>query len=194
MNKLLFRLYTKLRFAICPIDEVIKRIPTNAKSLIDIGSGFGIFANYIKVKKPKLLVTASELEQSRVDSAKKYLSSNVSFIAKDASKEDFYDYDVITMVDLLHHMPSLLQRRLFLNLEKQTKKGVRIIIKDIEKRKGFRYTWNYVHDSLMTGFDKLYFLSQDDFKQLVKGFKIIEIKRIWTLAPYPHIIIVLEKC
>lgn len=187
--------YIYLRLAICPFDRIVDFLPKSSKKVIDIGGGFGLFADYLKFRNPKLSITVSELDESRMSFAKKYMNKDIKFVTKDASIESFKSYDTITMIDLLHHMPTSLQEKLFKNISSQSKKGTFILVKDIEKDYSFKYYWNYFHDKVMTKGDRLYFRTDKSFKKLFKsnGLKLVIRKRLKTTAPYPHILYLLEK-
>ena len=110
------KIYFKIRPLILPIDDILKWIPANS-SILDLGCGKGILANYIKNFNSYLGV---DLVVPLSDNTKiKFKKSNcLSFIENDISK-----YNTFLIIDLLHHIPKKLQLSLKpqLNLNYQKK-------------------------------------------------------------------------
>lgn len=187
--------YVYLRLLICPFDKIYLSTLRlkNINKVLDIGGGYGIFVDYLKFKNKNLIIEASEFNKNRVKIGKEVIDKTIVFSQKDASKEKFENYDLITMIDLLHHISYEKQEEIFKNISKTNSY---ILIKDIEKDYfDPRYYWNLIHDKLMTKGDKLYFRSDKSFTNIFKKnkFKVLYKKRIFTLAPYPHIIYIIKK-
>lgn len=186
------RAYLYLRLLVCPFEIIEREIPVKAKTMLDVGAGYGIFADYIAYMRPKIRIAASEYNKARVEAARSKLSSNVHFVTKDAMRETFSGYDCITIIDVVHHIPTKGQELLFNKIKAQAKNGTTIIVKDIEKRPGFQYMWNWLHDIIMTR-ENAYYLSNSDFQSLFHraGLKVIKTRRI-KHPFYPHVLYVLR--
>ena len=100
--------FIKIRFWDAPFLEVEKLIPLKAK-ILDLGCGEGIFTNFLGISSPQRAITGIEINQDRLSQADRGVS-NVSFKKGDATKVLLFNYDVVVMFHLLHHLTSFNQQ------------------------------------------------------------------------------------
>ena len=190
---LLSRIYNRLRLILIPFKKIEKYVPEG--TVLDVGCGYGLFSIYLALSS-KRDVIGSDLDKDRISIAKKASKNinlnNIRFYAKDLM-DDMKDLDAIVMIDVLHHLSYKKQEILLKKAIRSLRKGGKIIIKDLETKKGFRYYWNYIHDKIMTMFEIQYFISSDNLVGFLKenGFKIKR-KDISNFF-YAHYLLICEK-
>jgi 2-polyprenyl-3-methyl-5-hydroxy-6-metoxy-1,4-benzoquinol methylase len=190
------RLNISLRWAICPFDLVEKHVPKKG-TVLDIGCGFGIFSHYLAVQSNQRKVIGIDLVKKRIEQANKLVSQeqNLSFESANILDHRLPEADVITMIDVLHHIPSTeLQSKLLKDCFISLKKYGQIIIKDVNKSPRWKYWWNYIHDYIMTkGEPVLYQDEKNVIKLLEKTGFILERTEIIGGYPYAHVIYIATK-
>lgn len=190
------RLYIKLRPLIVPFELIENHIPKKC-TVVDVGCGFGIFANFIALKSKHRIVIGMELIEKRISIAKKIYQNtpNLNFICGDITSTQIPKTDIITLVDVLHHIPILEQQE---NLLKScfsvlSDNGI-IIIKDVDTKPKWKYYWNYLHDYIMTKGESVLYQNQNNVKILLAkaGFKVEKVLEIKNY-PYAHILYIGKK-
>jgi len=193
---LFVRLYLKLRRLIIPFELIEKYVPKNG-TVVDIGCGYGIFANYLALKSTNRNVVGIDLIQKRISIAKKIYgqSTNLNFFCSNITDTQLPKADVITAIDVLHHIPSHdLQNKLLKSCYSVLKEGGKLILKDLDKKPKWKYLFNYIHDYLMTRGDPVLYQDESSIKNLLKnsGFKIEKTIKIQNY-PYSHILFLAQK-
>ncbi|MDD4026638.1 MAG: class I SAM-dependent methyltransferase [Candidatus Shapirobacteria bacterium] len=189
------RFYVYLRSIVLPLFQIESLLPPKG-SILDVGCGYGFTSIFFALKNKKRQIFGSEIESKRVLLAKKVSKSisNISFETSDLINKNKSKFDVVLAIDLLHHI-NFSQKKTFLKDAslKLKPKGL-LIIKDIDTTPIHKYFWNYIHDSIMTKFSKLYFLSSNQIENLLikNNFKIIKKGKYKNLF-YPHIFYVCQK-
>ena len=148
------RLKTVYRSYICPFDQILNLIPPESK-VFDIGCGSGSLLSLIDhFCKPEKL-GGIEIDDVLVENAKLLLSSSpvpVSVYKYDGITipEEIKEYDIITMIDVFHHVPKSIQITFFDQLYQKMSKGSVLIYKDIDAESVFVYA-NKLHDMVLAG-------------------------------------------
>lgn len=188
------KIYTYIRILTTPLFEIEKYVPKSGR-ILDIGCGMGIFSNLLCLMSESRSAIGFDISRKRVDLAKttaarkKQLSSYV----QDAKDVNFDGFSIITIVDLLHHMPYSEQedvlRKAYLGLESP---GT-VVLKDLEKKPIWKYFFHYVQDSISCR-SKLFFRSSMETINLLDdiGFTVTVIP-IESFLPYPNILYLCEK-
>ncbi len=186
------KVYTLLRLKLSPMIQLIQYLPGKG-DILDLGCGNGIFANILSLGDPGRKVYGVDLSSSRIDAAKRISEGNpnLEFVAGDVNTVHFDRFEVVTLIDLLHHMPYREQDTLLKKIYDKLDAGDALIIKDLEKAPYWKYIFHYVQDSISYR-ERLYFRSAEEMSEVLErtGFYVERI----TLAkdyPHPH---VLYKC
>lgn len=189
--KIIYRPY------ICPFGELLSNIKEN-KSIFDIGCGSGMFLLLVtKLRKPKKLA-GIEIDDKLVKNAQFLLQeTHIENIIETydgvSIPESIIDYDYVTMIDVLHHIP---KKQQFIFLEKvygNMSKGRVLILKDINASKKIWTIFNKLHDLLLAGEIGNEISLEQAIKWLEEiGFEIISKSTKQTLV-YPHYIIIARK-
>ena len=139
---------------ICPFSRILAQIQPDSK-VMDIGCGNGAFLFMIaKLCNPKS-VSGLEVNQELVDAATALLSSteipssvNIYDGVKLPSDLDSFKY--ITMIDVLHHIPSKIQEGMLTQIHKLMSIGSVLLLKDIDKSNPLVFA-NKIHDLILSG-------------------------------------------
>jgi len=190
------RLYLKLRSFIIPFDLIEKYVPKKG-NIVDIGCGYGIFANYLALKSSSRNVVGIDLVKKRISMANDIFGhlENLNFICSNITNTKLPKTDVITAIDVLHHIPTEeLQNKLLKSCYSVLNDGGKLILKDLDTKPRWKYLFNFIHDYLMTKGEPVLYQNQNNVKNLLKnaGFKLEEIIKIKNY-PYAHTLYISEK-
>ena len=197
----LVRAYCVVRFIIININmlHLLSFWMRGRVRVLEIGCGFGLFGCYFASRNPLLRYHGIDLDAGRIAMANRAVRhlklDNISFEAGDAGGELRVEdqYDVVIMMDLVHHIPDDAKQRLFATVQSRLKPGGRIVIKDIERKPAFKLLFTWVLDVLMTkGFDMWYW-DEPRFRGAVDPSFQMESYRIPHWLPYPHVLYVFSK-
>jgi len=190
------KLYLKLRPLIVPFGNVEKYVPKKG-NVVDIGCGYGIFANYLALQSTNRNVVGIDLNEKRISLANKIYSNlpNLNFICGDITNIQIPSTDVITVIDVLHHIPTADLQVKFLNsCYAALSNGGKLIVKDVDTRPMWKYLFNFIHDFLMTRGEPVLYQDQKTVNKFLNqiGFKVEKILKIRNY-PYAHILYVANK-
>ena len=128
--------------------------------------------------------------KSRVETAKKVSTKNshLDFVVGDVTTFYFKDYEIITLIDLLHHMPFPEQEDLLRKIYLRMNNGGLLLIKDLEKSPYWKYVFHYIQDSISYRGQRLHFRSAPEMQKLLNeiGF-CVETVSLASGYPHPHV-------
>jgi 2-polyprenyl-3-methyl-5-hydroxy-6-metoxy-1,4-benzoquinol methylase len=193
-----FRVTQRLRPFICPFRELIASVP-DASNILDVGCGAGLFI--------ALLATAGKINSARgVDPSHTAISvagemmtrlpksSTISF-ARVASEDTWSssDFDVVAMIDVMHHVPKDAQAAFFAQAVDRVAPGGLLVYKDIAERPFWRATANRVHDLLLAR-QWIHYVPLSSVKQWAsRSGLILEDFQTLNMLWYSHELLVLRK-
>lgn len=189
------QLFASIRKIICPFDRLIDKIPEHGYHL-DLGCGYGYFCSFLSGKKPNMDITGIELDERKIAIAyENYANEHIHFFTGDATAiKATKEYDSITCIDLLHHVPSNYHEDVLHVIYSNLKDDGIAIIKDMDKQPFLKYLWNYIHDIMMTRSIHMYYISKQELEQLVEknGFTLVDVQDVPN-ALYAHYYIACKK-
>jgi 2-polyprenyl-3-methyl-5-hydroxy-6-metoxy-1,4-benzoquinol methylase len=102
------------------------------------------------------------------------------------------DFDLITMVDVLHHIPKNIQKNILEQIFRKMKPGSRFLLKDIDAGSSLVY-FNKLHDLVLSKEvgNEISFVDAGNTLESI-GFKVLKAYKKRTFW-YPHYFILLEK-
>jgi len=192
------QLKVNYRPLICPLDELINNIGS-AESVFDIGCGSGQFALLIAEFSNVKRIGGVEIDERLVNNARKLLAPysgkvQIDFNAYDGSAlpASIGTYDLIFLVDVLHHIPKKFQAGFLAKVYSLMRPGARFVLKDIDASSPFVLS-NKMHDMVFAreiGNEWPYERAMKVTREI--GFKVVDSSKR-RMYVYPHYTIALEK-
>ncbi len=183
------KMYTLLRLQLAPMIKMIEYVPEKG-DILDLGCGNGIMANIISLGAPERKVFGVDLSAARIEAANRISrdNPNLEFVAGDVNTVPFERFEIVTLIDLLHHLPYDEQGKLLGKIYDKLDEDDVLIIKDLEKAPYWKYIFHYIQDTLSYR-DKLYFSSAEEMNKLLSeiGFTI-ETVSLASGYPHPHVL------
>ncbi len=193
-------IYTYLRFWEYPRLVRIETLLPKEGSIIDLGSGYGIFSNYAAAKSSKRQVLACEFDKEKTDIAKTAAKiggiNNIFFDNKDITKIPIKKASAIVIMHVLHHLKGYEeQEKLIGECVEKLDKGGMLLIDEVDKKYSFQYFLALLTDSLLYLGDRFYYRSENDMISFLSKFPlIVEVKNVSNfLMPYPELVYICKK-
>jgi 2-polyprenyl-3-methyl-5-hydroxy-6-metoxy-1,4-benzoquinol methylase len=150
--------WLKRRFRNCifPAQELLALVPPSTR-LLDIGCGQGQFLKSVAEHRSPVALGGLEIDERLIQIARKELQRVTAVPVKlevyDGSRFplNVADYDIISMVDVLHHIPASNQKLFLENLFAQMRSGALLVLKDIDASRAVLCAFNKLHDLVLSG-------------------------------------------
>lgn len=148
------RLLQRLRPHICPFGDVMEQIPAGA-SVLDVGCGAGLFLLLLGRQGRLREGLGFDVSAPAVAAAQRAaqgagLSSTLKFEVRSIEAGiPVGPWNVVTAVDVLHHVPAAHQRAFVASLCERVPPGGRLVLKDMVTRPRWRAFANQMHDLVM---------------------------------------------
>jgi len=145
----------KYRPYICPFDTLIKLVPPGS-IVLDIGCGSGLFAALLAKYNQASHVHGFDANESAINTGIEMLEKNtqieprVLFEQRDVrSGMPEGLYDVVSMIDVMHHVPPSEHKNVILSAIERLKPGGLLLYKDMVEKPRWRAIANRIHDLVL---------------------------------------------
>ncbi|MEV0581657.1 class I SAM-dependent methyltransferase [Nonomuraea sp. NPDC050310] len=149
------RLKQRLRVLVCPFEEVVGFVPKGS-SVLDIGCGSGLSLALMAARGREIEghgFDPSEVAIGLAQEMTKHLAgsgSTLHYEHRDARREwPDRQFDVVSMQDVIHHVPVASQREVFDKACRAVRPGGIFIYKDMSLRPRWRNFFCRVHDLII---------------------------------------------
>jgi len=146
------RVLSTLRPFICPLAPILSHVTPGVR-VLDIGSGNGLFLSAMARVCGIAAGAGVEVSGRAVASAKAVAERHdlpLSFHQVGAPEHwPAGPVDVVTMIDVMHHLPAPLRRLFVEAAAARLRPGGRFIYKDMDRRPRWRAAWNALHDLVL---------------------------------------------
>jgi 2-polyprenyl-3-methyl-5-hydroxy-6-metoxy-1,4-benzoquinol methylase len=195
---LLTRAFLRGRVALSDLDFIERQVPRTG-AVLDVGCGYGLFANLMALRSPQRRVTGIDPVAGRIGAARAAAAgrNNIEFIQGDIyALGDRPPFDVITIVDVLYLLPREEQLAVLAECRRRLRPGGRLIWKTQERRPLWEFAITYLQETVATGISlthgksRLTFLSRRDSLAILSeaGFSDNRVVEMRTRRPYPDVI------
>jgi 2-polyprenyl-3-methyl-5-hydroxy-6-metoxy-1,4-benzoquinol methylase len=189
----LTRLLMTARPLICPLDVAAEAVPAGSH-VLDVGCGAGLWLRWL----------AEDRRIARglgVDvSAKTIAVATACAHDEDVLRFEHVEtdapwpagsFEVVTAIDVLHHVPPEAQRRFVAGLAEKAKR--RVVLKDVAPTPRWRAWANALHDFLMTR-SRVYPRPMDEVTAWLQeaGLTVVRAERVHR-ACYSHYLVVADR-
>ena len=192
-NKLLLG-FAWLRSIHAAYQQIESLVPERG-CIIDVGCGYGFFANYMALKSPKRKVIGLEINKRKLDRCRHGVK-NVDF--KNVALETFPDRfaDAVVLYHVLHHLRSFdEQERLLQTAVRVLKTGGVLIIVEVDGRPLWKYWVAWWVDHLLYFGDRIFYRTKNQMLRLLQGDLNLNVRsfRCDRFAPFSHIAYVASR-
>jgi trans-aconitate methyltransferase len=155
---------------------------SNAGTIVDIGCGYGVLANYLSLTLPNNDIVGIDIDYKRINSATMTIGqrANITFQIADVTHCSLPDCIGIVMTDFLHHVYPSEQRKILESAFLSLRKGGVLLIAEADSgaKPIYRYWASYLSDRFLYPASKSYFRKSKDWEDILSGlgFKVITVK------------------
>lgn len=143
---------------------------TGAKRILEIGSGDGSFGERLVKVFPDATYVGIDVAATpgrfyREDPARATFRSITS---SDFLAEHPEPFDLVTIVDVVHHVPEELRIPILTDAAKLTAPGGMVAVKEWERGKGLAHVMAYTADRYVSGDKTVRFADRDELRQMIE--------------------------
>lgn len=190
--KIIYRPY------ICPFNDILREIEIG-KKIIDIGCGSGQFALLLaEFVKPKSIY-GIDIEERLIILAERLLDPyknriNIVFKVYNGLEltELISGFDIVTMIDVLHHIPKYMHKKFACDLYKNMLPASKFILKDIDAS-SLLVCCNRLHDLLVVGASGNELTIKEAIELFTENGFIVSKMTKRRILWYPHYTVVFKK-
>ncbi len=194
------RLYSRIRWWICPFDRVLESVPASGR-LLDVGCGAGLWLTYLALQRPDLRLEGLEPDSRKLELAR--TSDVPDPVLHHGSALDLPagPYDCITIFDVLYLLPHEEKDAVLRLCHSALAPGGTLLIKELDTSPWWKYAPSAVEEFLavrvagMTHGTRLHFQSSRDLANAVAdvGFTSVTTERMDRWYPHPHVLVSGER-
>jgi len=148
------RVLQSLRPYICPFEELVARVPIGS-TVLDVGCGAGLFLGLLGrsgrvVSGIGFDASSSAIATARAMARRHLTETRIVFEDRDVDEPwPEGPFDLVTMVDVLHHISPNEQRPVILKALEHVRPGGSFLYKDMVEKPRWRAAWNRLHDLIL---------------------------------------------
>jgi 2-polyprenyl-3-methyl-5-hydroxy-6-metoxy-1,4-benzoquinol methylase len=138
---------------ICPFEKLLSHVPEGAH-LLDIGCGGGLFLGLLAMEDPTLHGIGVDTSPVAIERATRMANRLDSEVIRFSCVRDTGDwpaelYDVVSMIDVLHHVPSDARRDFFLKAAQHVDQNGLLLCKEMRTKPKWKAAANILQDLVM---------------------------------------------
>jgi SAM-dependent methyltransferase len=180
-------------FLTAPFDRLEPHIP-QCGYIIDLGTGYGIFANLIGLLSKERKVLGVDLDEYKIRHAYRGVD-NVEFQLGDIAKIDIPQADCILLIHVLHHLDSpQAHAPLLQTCVGRLKQGGKLIIAEIDRRPWWKFILGNIADRILYKFRRPYYRYPESMLPLLEALPLqVTSEAMHQGTPFSHITYICTK-
>lgn len=187
------RIHALIRFLTCPFVRVLRFVPNQTRTMLEIGAGHGVFSRLAEARGVQRIV-AVEPDLRKVASTNR--SPAVSFVVGfDSCVRG--TFDLIAIMDVLYAIPIAEWDPILARAAERLRPGGVLLIKEQDPRARLKNAWNRAQEWLSTKLLRITYAQAfnyedpDAFAARLErhGFEV-SVHRVDFLYPHPHVVYV----
>lgn len=179
-NNLWEKFLSNFKFWEEPYEAAEKILPKQG-TIIDLGCGEGLLANYLAISSPKRKIIGFEIAPERLARAKKGIK-NAHFNTGNIVNIKYPPSDAVVLFHVLHHLPSKnAQEKVLEKIKSSLKKNGKLVIVEVHVKFSVKYMTAWIADHFLVPwvfekrfYTKAYFRKEKEWLNLLRkmGYKI----------------------
>lgn len=193
------RFMQSYRSYICPLHEVISEVPEESR-VLDVGCGNGLLLNLLAHLGRIRDGHGFDLSRPAIDIAKKVALKHlpgrtINFEIRSVNQGiPQLGFEVVTVVDVLHHIPDAYKQSFVADLCDAVPEGGRLIIKDMVCKPRWRAAANQMHDLVMARQWVKHADPATVEQWVVQKGMVVRRRASFNMLWYGHWLLVIQKC
>lgn len=179
--------FTRIRLWTAPYRRLEPLIPREGV-ILDLGTGYGTFANLLALQAPGRRVVGLELDRAKAAVADRGVPGAV-FSLENAVEAPLPEADAILLIHVLHHLRSFEEQALLLRrCRAALKPGGRLIVCEVDRRPWWKFALAHLADWILYPGDPILYRMPEDLAALLsaEGFSS-ELLRVDEGTPFSHV-------
>lgn len=188
------RLFAQIRLGHAGYDVVEAALPREGR-ILDLGCGYGLFANFLALMSSRREVLGLELSRRKLRYADKGLPG-VRFAAEDVTRSsENASWDGIALLHVLHHLRSFEEQEALLSAcARRLSPGGRLVVLEVQKRPLWKYGLAQLVDHALYPGDSIFFRDRPAMETLLQSLGLrVETTPMDAGRPFPHVLYVATK-
>jgi cyclopropane fatty-acyl-phospholipid synthase-like methyltransferase len=189
----LTRLLMTARPLICPLDVAAEAVPAGSH-VLDVGCGAGLWLRWLARDRQIASGVGVDVSAKAIAIAAACAAGEEALRFEHVEPEEPWpagSFEVVTAIDVLHHVPPEDQRRFVADLAEKAER--RVVLKDVAPTPCWRAWANALHDFLMTR-SRVYPRPMDEVAAWLQetGLTVVRAERVHR-ACYSHYLVVADR-
>lgn len=143
------------RWRVCPFEKILATLPDKNRNALDVGCGAGLFLGFLKHFRYAESATGIDSDKGSVERAREvcrkagWADSVELIIENDPKRWPNRQFDLVSMIDVLHHIDPASQEAFFTSAVERLAQGGTMVVKEIVPLPDPWAIANLAHDLLL---------------------------------------------
>jgi 2-polyprenyl-6-hydroxyphenyl methylase/3-demethylubiquinone-9 3-methyltransferase len=196
------KIYARIIFNFDQIKKHLDSFIPTEGNVLDWGCGYGIFANYLRLKNPKLNVVGFDISKVRIEEANKTTPLVGVKFTSDPSEIKFDRFKLVLLIDVLLFLPVDEKKSLLKTIYTSLERGGIVFIKDTLKSESLSFKWTKFEESLKLKFgvygknvkSGLHYIDVGELTGILEGigYEIVDVTPEMHII-YPGVFVIARK-